>query len=156
MVEMKAAAMINGSKVTSFATTVAVNCRPVEAPTTTVPAGRPHGMSRTGAPASDSAQQPRQRQMDAARGETADDAAGERQGDGERRGGALRHVLEPGYAMHGPIAVVTAARAQIHHQPRAARMRAGARDTELGWTQRKRRRELGHPLHPKSDLSDFG
>ena len=34
---------------------VAVNCRPVEAPTTTVPAGRPHGMSRTGAPASDSA-----------------------------------------------------------------------------------------------------
>jgi hypothetical protein len=55
MVEMKAAAMINGSSVTSFATTVAVNCRPVEAPTTTVPAGRPHGMSRTGAPASDSA-----------------------------------------------------------------------------------------------------
>ena len=54
MVEMKAAAMINGSRVMSFATTVAVNCRPVEAPTTTVPAGRPHGMSRTGAPASDS------------------------------------------------------------------------------------------------------
>ena len=47
--------MISGSSVTSFATTVAVNCNPVDAPTTTVPAGRPHGMSRTGAPASDSA-----------------------------------------------------------------------------------------------------
>ena len=47
--------MINGSSVTSFATTVAVNCNPVEAPTTTVPAGRPQGMSRTGAPASDNA-----------------------------------------------------------------------------------------------------
>ena len=47
--------MINGSSVTSFATTVAVNCNPVEAPTTTVPAGRPQGISRTGAPASDNA-----------------------------------------------------------------------------------------------------
>ena len=47
--------MINGNSVTSFATTVAVNCNPVDAPTTTVPAGRPQGMSRTGAPASDSA-----------------------------------------------------------------------------------------------------
>ena len=65
-------------------------------------------------------------------------------------------MLEGGYSMHGPIAVVTAARAQIHHHPRAARMRAGARDTELGRTQRKRRSELGHPLQPKSDLSDFG
>ena len=55
MVERKAAAMISGSSVKSFATTVAVNCSPVEAPTTTVPAGRPQGMSRTGAPASDSA-----------------------------------------------------------------------------------------------------
>src|SRR5712691_2775427 len=94
--------------------------------------------------------------MDVARGETADNAAGERQGNGERRGGALRHMLEGGYPMHGPIAVVTAARAQIHHQPRAARMRADARDTELGRTQRKRRSELGHPLQPKSDSSDFG
>jgi hypothetical protein len=94
--------------------------------------------------------------MDVARGETADDAAGERQGNGERRGGALRHVLERGYPMHGPIAVVTAARAQIHHQQRAARMRGDARDTELGRTQGKRRSELGHPLQPKSDLSDFG
>jgi hypothetical protein len=65
-------------------------------------------------------------------------------------------MLEGGYSMHGPIAVVTAARAQIHHHPRAARMRAGARDTEPGRTQRKRRSELGHPLQPKSDLSDFG
>ena len=55
MVERKAAAMINGDSVSSFSTTVAVNCRPVEAPTTSVPAGRPQGMSRTGAPASDSA-----------------------------------------------------------------------------------------------------
>ena len=47
--------MINGNSVTSFATTVAVNCNPVDAPTTTVPAGRPQGMSRTGAPASDNA-----------------------------------------------------------------------------------------------------
>jgi len=35
-------------------------------------------------------------------------------------------VLEGGYSMHGPIAVVTAARVQIHHHPRTARMRAGA------------------------------
>jgi hypothetical protein len=35
-------------------------------------------------------------------------------------------------------------------------MRAGARDTELGRTQRKRRSELGHPLQPKSGLSGFG
>ena len=55
MVEKSAAPMINGKSVTSLATTVAVNCRPVEAPATTVPAGRPHGMSRTGAPANDSA-----------------------------------------------------------------------------------------------------
>ena len=47
--------MINGSSVTSLAITAAVNCSPVEAPTTSVPAGRPHGISRTGAPASDSA-----------------------------------------------------------------------------------------------------
>ena len=47
--------MISGNSARSFATTVAVNCRPVEAPTTSVPAGRPQGMSRTGAPASDSA-----------------------------------------------------------------------------------------------------
>src|SRR4029077_17096045 len=51
----KAVVMINGSSVTSFPTTVAVNCKPVEAPTTTVPAGRPQGISRTGAPASDNA-----------------------------------------------------------------------------------------------------
>ncbi len=81
--------------------------------------------------------------MDVARGETADDAAGERQGNGERRGGALRHVLERGYPMHGPIAVVTAARAQIHHHPRAARMRAGRPEFGAGegdvsprWTRR--------------------
>ena len=54
-VERKAAAMINGSSVTSLAITPAVNCKPVDAPTTKVPAGRPHGMSCTGAPASDSA-----------------------------------------------------------------------------------------------------
>jgi hypothetical protein len=35
-------------------------------------------------------------------------------------------MLEAGYSMHGPIAVVTAARAQIHHHPRAARMRTDA------------------------------
>jgi hypothetical protein len=35
-------------------------------------------------------------------------------------------------------------------------MRAGARDTGLGRTQRKRRSELGYLFQPKSDLSDFG
>src|SRR5262249_32762755 len=68
------------------------------------------------------AEQPRQRQMNVARGETAGDAAGERQGNRERRGGALRHLLEGGYSMHGPIAVVTGARAQIHCGGRAARI----------------------------------
>ena len=53
MVDMSADTTINGRSVTSFATTVAVNCSPVDAPTTTVPAGRPQGMSRTGAPESD-------------------------------------------------------------------------------------------------------
>src|SRR5262247_3798768 len=57
--------------------------------------------------------------MDVARGKSAGDAGGERQGDRERRGGALRHVLERGYSMHGPTAVVTAARAQIHCAGRA-------------------------------------
>src|SRR3984893_576664 len=53
MVEASADAMIKGNSVTSLATTVAVNWSPVDAPTTTVPAGRPQGMSRTGAPESD-------------------------------------------------------------------------------------------------------
>jgi hypothetical protein len=55
MVETKATAMISGNSVMSFAITAAVNCSPVPAPTTTVPAGLPQGTSRTGAPASDSA-----------------------------------------------------------------------------------------------------
>src|SRR5262249_25463505 len=79
-------------------------------------------------------------QMNITCGEPADDAGGERQGDRERRGDALRHVLERGYSMHGPTAVVTAARVQIHHHPRAARMRAGVSLSSV------RPRESGHPV----------
>ncbi len=54
-VETKAAPIISGKSVTSLANTDALNCKPVEAPTTMVPAARPHGISRIGTPASDSA-----------------------------------------------------------------------------------------------------
>jgi hypothetical protein len=54
-VEKNADATINGNSAISLPTTAAVNWRPVEAPTTTVPAGRPQRMTRTGAPASESA-----------------------------------------------------------------------------------------------------
>ena len=83
----------------SLPTTAAVNCRPGETPTTTVPAGRPHGISRTGAPASDSAmvvseraEQPGQRQTDVARRIAARDAGSQRARHGERGRKAFRHT----------------------------------------------------------------
>ena len=88
--------MISGSSVTSFATTVAVNCNPVEAPTTTVPAGRPQGMQpdrrarkRQCHGGEQRAEQPRQRQMGVARGEAAGDAGGKRPRHRERGGEAF-------------------------------------------------------------------
>ena len=104
MVEKTAAAMINGSSVTSLAITAAVNCSPVEAPTTSVPAGRPHGISRTGAPASDSA----------------DDAGGERACHGERGRKAFRHTGDR--SVHVVIVLVTARLRQIHRRASAAGM----------------------------------
>src|SRR5262245_41092621 len=130
MVEMKAAAMIDGSSVTSFATTVAVNCRPVEAPTTTVPAGRPQGMSRPGAPAGDSAMVVNSAPRSHGKGRWTKRAAkppatpaasvkpiasAAARGFGTRS----RTVI----ACMGEL-VVTAARTQIHRRARAARMRA--------------------------------
>src|SRR5262249_55711026 len=72
------------------------------------------------------AEQPRQRQMDVARGKSASDAGGERRRDRERGDDVLRHALERVYSVHGAMAVVTAPRAQIHCAGRAARMRARA------------------------------
>ena len=122
--------MINGSSVTSFATTVAVNCRPVEAPTTTVPAGRPHGMSRTGAPASDSAMVVNSAPSSHGRGRCTKRAAKPpatpaasvkaiASAAARRFGMRSRTVI----ACMGQW-VVTAARTQIHRRARAARMRA--------------------------------
>src|SRR5262249_59476748 len=63
--------------------------------------------------------------MDMAGGDPACDAGRKRRRDRERGGEVLRHALEGGYSVHGAIAVVTAARAQIHCAGRVARMRAG-------------------------------
>src|SRR5262249_13965016 len=103
MVEKNAAPMINGRSVTSLATTVAVTCRGDQGRGPHVPGGRPPGDEPQGGAGrrqrhggEQRAEQPWQRQMDVARGKTAGDAGGERRGDRERRGEALRQALEDG------------------------------------------------------------